>query len=479
MPKMDPIKGPVNLLVGAYQSRSIIAEAQRCINLYPEKNPDDAEAPITCYVTPGLSPLATGQSPAPWRCLYQTSQNTLFGVLGSVLYSIDEGFGLTELVTLTSVTSPVSMVDNGVTLLVVDGTENGYFVNLSDNAVTPVASPAFYGSPRVDMVDGYFLLSKPGTNLWYCSENNATTFDALDFATKNGFPDPIVGVVAVHRNVWLIGEQTTEIWSNTGGAQFPFERVQGAFVEHGCSSVASIASLGQNLFWLSNDKAGDRLVAMGVDYQVTRVSTPAIEAEFSTYTRVDDAIGQCYQILGHNFYFLTFPSAGKTWVYDPRQDLWHQLAWLNADGAFERHRANQICFAYGIHVVGDRQNGSLYRLDPTAYTDDGSPIVRLRSLPHVSKSGNVIKHTRFKANMAVGQVEPDITNLITLRWSNTRGASWSNGVTQSLGKTGEYLTSIQWRRLGMARDRVYELSWSGAQFTALSGAYLEADVMDN
>jgi hypothetical protein len=31
----------------------------------------------------------------------------------------------------------------------------------------------------------------------------------------------------------------------------------------------------------------------------------------------------------------------------------------------------------------------------------------------------------------------------------------------------------------MARDRVYELSWSGAQFTALSGAYLEADVMDN
>lgn len=80
--------------------------------------------------------------------------------------------------------------------------------------------------------------------------------------------------------------------------------------------------------------------------------------------------------------------------------------------------------------------------------------------------------------MECGQVEPDITDLITLRWSNTRGRSWSNGVTQRFGKTGEYLTSVQWRRLGMARDRVFELSWSGAQITALSGIYLEAKVLD-
>lgn len=481
------IKGPINLLTGSYQSRSIIAEAQRCVNLYPEKNPQDAEAPVTCYLTPGLTRITNGPQVAPYRCLYQTSQNQLFGVIGSKLYFIDEGFDFDELATITTVVTPVSMTDNGVTLLVVDGSENGYFVDLVTHAVTVISQPAFYGSPRVDMVDGYFILSKPGTPIWYCSENNSTVFNSLDFASKSGFPDPIVGVVALHRNVWLIGTQTTEIWTDVGAPQFPFERVSGAYIEHGCISVASIATLGQNVFWLSNDKSGSRLVAMGADYQVTRVSTPAIEAEFAKYARVNDAIGQCYQILGHNFYFLTFPGPDKTWVYDPRQDLWHELAWLNSNGEMQRHRGSQICFAYGIHVVGDRANGIIYRLNPDAFTDNDDPIVRLRTFPHITKNGYRITYNALRANMECGQVSAsgegetfqEITDKITLRWSDTRGRSWGNGVRQNIGHTGEYLTSIQWRRLGMARDRVFELSWSGAQFTALNGVYLDAKVMNS
>ncbi len=50
---------------------------------------------------------------------------------------------------------------------------------------------------------------------------------------------------------------------------------------------------------------------------------------------------------------------------------------------------------------------------------------------------------------------------ITLRWSDTDGNAWSNGVRRTLGLEGEYLTSVQWRRLGMSRrGRVFELSWS-------------------
>jgi hypothetical protein len=66
-------------------------------------------------------------------------------------------------------------------------------------------------------------------------------------------------------------------------------------------------------------------------------------------------------------------------------------------------------------------------------------------------------------------------NLASLRWSDTRGRSWQDALTQSLGNNGQFLTSVQWRRLGLARDRVFELSWTLDALTALNGAFVDVD----
>lgn len=68
--------------------------------------------------------------------------------------------------------------------------------------------------------------------------------------------------------------------------------------------------------------------------------------------------------------------------------------------------------------------------------------------------------------------------LVSLLWSDDRGHSWGNPVTQSLGATGQYLTSLQWRRLGLARDRVFEISWSSPTRTILQGAWVTTAVAD-
>jgi hypothetical protein len=62
---------------------------------------------------------------------------------------------------------------------------------------------------------------------------------------------------------------------------------------------------------------------------------------------------------------------------------------------------------------------------------------------------------------------------ISLRWSDTKGQDWGNPVLQSVGKQGAFLTNVQWRRLGMARDRVYEVTWSLNGEVALNGAFVE------
>lgn len=49
----------VPLKLGAYEAKSIIANAQRCVNLYVENNPEDSPFPTTHYLMPGTQVVAT------------------------------------------------------------------------------------------------------------------------------------------------------------------------------------------------------------------------------------------------------------------------------------------------------------------------------------------------------------------------------------------------------------------------------------
>jgi len=76
--------------------------------------------------------------------------------------------------------------------------------------------------------------------------------------------------------------------------------------------------------------------------------------------------------------------------------------------------------------------------------------------------------------MVIQDQSIDEDTMLTLRWSDTEGQSWNMPVDRQMGKTGEYLTNIQWQRLGMSRrGRVFELSWSTPNPTCLIGASLK------
>lgn len=64
------------LVGGAYQAKSIIANAQRCVNLYPEANLPSSQAPVpvTHYPTPGLKKIAQ-IAPLQPNLLWVTSQS--------------------------------------------------------------------------------------------------------------------------------------------------------------------------------------------------------------------------------------------------------------------------------------------------------------------------------------------------------------------------------------------------------------------
>ena len=468
----------VQLLSGAYSARSIIANAQRCLNLYPEAAPQETSppVPVTHYPTPGTRGLSQCPVPAAGRALYAASNGTLYATVGSNFYQIKPDWSWTLLGTITAGSTPVSMADNGLTLIAVDGTPNGYSVDLTTQAYDHIVADGFYGGDRVAFIDTFLLLNRPGTTQFYSSDSEAITFDTTYIAGKTGAPDLLASLIVADGHIWLLGTKTSEIWFTSGDANFPFARQQGVFIEHGIVAKHSVAKLGAIIFWLSQDAQGQGVVLIGQNYASDRVSTHAIETEFATYARLDDAIGYAYQQGGHVFYVLTFPGANKTWVYDAAIKEWHERGWTDPNGVIRRHRGMAHAFAYGENVVMDWETGALLALDTDVFDDVGNPIVRLRSFPHLGGGGARVSYSTFIADMEVGTT-PNIPlsnpPLANLRWSDSRGASWGNYIQKPMGASGEHKTVVQFTRLGEGRDRVFELSWSAPIRTALNGALIQ------
>jgi hypothetical protein len=412
---------------GAYTAHSVIAAAQRCVNLFPEPMPSGNQYTGTTgqgepsthahYPTPGLRLLGTIGT-GPIRGGFQCTTGGVYVVSGDTLYSVDvSNWTGTPLGTLTpGIKTPVSMRDNGLDLAVVDGTVNGWKVTLAGNTFAQIdgSDGVFVGADRVDYLDTFFIFNKPGTPQFYISGSLALTFDPLDFADKEAYPDLLVTAVVAHRLIYLFGERTSEIWYDAGlsgfsttdptvATSFQFAPMQSqVFIDHGCAAKYSPAVYDNKAFWLTKDRQGQGIIMMVEGEAVKRVSTYAIEAEIAGYERISDAIGFCYQMAGHTFYVLTFPQADKTWSYDIATSLWHQWVWIDSNGDEHRHRANCFWAVNDLGVVGDWQNGNLYALDQKVFTDNGQPIKRARAFPHILNDGKRVFYRQFLADMETG-----------------------------------------------------------------------------
>ena len=244
-------------------------------------------------------------------------------------------------------------------------------------------------------------------------EANIGGFDATDFAGMTAQANKLVAAVSMHRNLWLIGTTSYEVWINSGGdgttaGSFPFSIYPEAFGNWGCVAKYSIVTIFNQIFWLSQDKFGIGMVMRAEGLQATRVSTHAIEYLISQYPTMTDCQAMAYQQQGHQFVLFTFPSAnnyrGATWVYDITTGEWHERVWIDSNGLEYRHPANAIACAYDQVWVGEWRNSNLYTFDLNNYTDVGNPVVRKRSFPHQIdlEASRRISYQQLIAQMQVG-----------------------------------------------------------------------------
>lgn len=503
------------LIGGSYTTRSIIASAQRCINYYSEVNPKSALVPTTHYQRPGLNSLSQ-IGPGPIRGLYRASSTTNgYCVSGNGLYFVNGDFTGTLLGNIGTSSGPVSMSDNGATLVLGDGSGTGYQVTLSNNAFAAISDSTgtFLGTQHWAYIDGYLIWNRPNTVFFGSTTSQAVEFDATFLGGKIIYPDLLKSLYVNRREIFLFGDVKSEIWYDAGGtteSPFPFQPLPGTYIENGIAAPYSVANHDITVFWLSRNLQGEGVVLSFRGYFASRVSNHALEDAIRKMQRtvgITDAIGMTYQLDGHLFYMLTFPAGNETWVYDASQPdptaAWHQECWTNpSDGSLNRSRINCTAFINGVNLVGDWENNTIYFMDMDKYTDrvipaagqpfTECPLVCIRAFPHIGAArmmggqglqevdGRRLQFSAFRADMECGMSPVNVDGnpaQVSLRWSDDRGRTFGNALLQSGGAIGEYLTQPQWLGMGIARDRIFELSHNIAGPAALNGAWVDAEVM--
>lgn len=467
-------------------------------------------------LTGGLNLVST---PAVARALYQASNGDGYAVLGANLYYISPTYVMIFVGTIGSSTGICSMIDNGTTLLLVDGVAasalgvgGGWQVNLATRAFVVMNDVAWTGANRIDYIDTFVLWNQLSTatgantrNFGSTLSDQITALDATYVAGKVGYPDPLQTLIVCKRQILLLGSLKSEVWYDAGNPLFPFAELQGANIEHGIAAKYSVASSDDNVFWLSKDLQGLGYVLKHVGTQTTRVSNFAIEYAirlmYQNGGTISDAVGYTFQVDGHSFYALNFPTGNQTWVYDDSvgdpQLAWSQRVWVDGNGGLNRDRGLVGANLYGRNTVLDWENGILYNQSMTSYVDTVAgqdyPILYLRTFPHLMTgtdpatgqatlgNGKVIQHDRFQidATVGTGPAAPSgQVPVFMLRWSDDRGQTWGNPVQLAAGDQGKFGTRPDARGLGQAMDRVYELSWSFPGEVALNGAWVEGRVLN-
>ena len=456
-----------SFLGGTYRSRIHSLKRSRTVNLIPsldESRVNDGIKAVGGFIrTPGLTSFVTGLDGSV-RGLHAVG-GRLFAVAGTKFYEISKSGVATSRGTVMSDTRRAFMADNSNGELFIQNGSHGYVFSLSSNTLTVVTHATFkdvYGG--CIFRDGYIVRVIQGKNEWQFSAlNDASTWQGLNGRSRT--TDPLIGISITGTNLWLFGTEHTEARYNSGSSSV-WDAVSHGLMGVGLEAPESLASLGQVPYWLGRSAGGLMACRAGSDAGFERISTNALENEWSSYgANAKTAWAYAYGDRGGGFYVLSFPDAEATFVYDSRTGFWHEegQSYTEADG-YEHVEGRCHAFFDGKHLVGARSGGAIYQIDPDSDTLTGTDPVRwMRLVPSF-----MAEHRRVFHHKVTLELDDPANHPVSLRYSNDNADSFSSA---RAGVLDEYRV---WNRLGQSRvGRIYE--FAGSTDVGLTQAYIKVN----
>ena len=264
---------------------------------------------------------------------------------------------------------PATFASNGLggeQLMITSG-GLGYIFSTETNLLTQIVDASFPTYVRrCEFLASKFIVQNPSRNeFFYSQEYDGLDWNALDFIEPSLTADIKVSMFADHGNLWLHGQQRTEIWQPQDNLNTPFAPIPSAIIEQGTTAGFSVTRLDNTIFWCQGDERGNRMIVRADAYSPKRVSTNALEFYLNQQSQhaIENSIGYAFQKEGHAFYALYIPGAPFTPVYDASTDMWFDWAhWDSVNLVWRQFRARNHIFFSGRNLLGSPTDGVIYEL---------------------------------------------------------------------------------------------------------------------
>lgn len=377
-------------------------------------------------------------------------------LIGATIYNVTDG-------------SKGVITDNDETTVTVGalegGTDNDW--DTSDSyrisSFAEITDPDFTsrGAGNVEFLENFLLFREPNSNRIFGAElGSATDFDSLDFVNADSHPDSLMGIFADQRNLIAFGKKTTEMYTNTGAAGFPFERIINATIQVGLAGENLYERCFDVVYFVADDLTVRRLDGN----QPVRVSTHYIEQLLQNSFTLSSGRTFSYWYEGH--FFVGFTFAEGTIVYDAVTQEWHER---------ESYDLPNWRFGYSQRfadkwLFGDHDSNEVVELDISTFNEavtDSNMAANVHRMEWtyqpIFASGIRAFHDRLEVRFESGvgiTTGQGSDPQIMMEYSDDGGRTWRALPARTLGKKGEYRDRAVWHNLGSSRQRVYRGSVS-------------------
>lgn len=448
---------PLPLPLGSYETTSPTQSIRRVINWIPVTAQSDALNARNLLQPSGISQFAnTGLGPC--RGAHVMAEVKYF-VQGTSLISFNSTNTLINHGTIPG-SSKVQMADNGSKLVIVVPGAEGYSFNAENSTLTQITDTDYQLSDSVQFFRGFFVFTATdGKQLFVSNLNQPLVFDALDFGSAEGDPDRIVTQIVDHDELSIIGSQTTEVFRNIGGADFPLQIIQGAYTEKGAHSKYGVIKFDNTyLFIGGGENELTSIWRQTSSSQAVKISDDAIDSQIQKYTK--DEIAQAFTMSfskkGQLFAIFTFNSTripSKTLVYNGTasalsgSSVWSEFQTGLNDASW---RVNSVIKADGKLYVGDAIDGRIGIIDDSVFTEYGDTVMRQAAFQPFSQNGTTLFAGELEATFqsGVGLNNGQGSNPQVIYDFTDDGHTWSNEFRRSIGAIGEYGHETVWNRQG-------------------------------
>ena len=473
---------PISLSKGTGRGRYAYEASARLINCYAESLGTGGKTQYALYAVNGWEEWSTLPGASGGVRAVMSLDNQLLVVAGRQLYSVSTT-GVVTLVDGIQSDGLVTMDRNRrapdvQAVIVCDGSWYIY----QDGERTLGNDPDLQSPIYVTAKDGYFIfLSANGTIT--ISAIDDTTIDGLDFANAQSNADGGVALATRGTDLIIFGQKSTEFWTNTGNADFPFARqVYRGFGCYAAGSVSEITALIQSTMvdsvcWAATDeKGGYTGVFMLAGYEAQKISTYDIDRDIESDPNKSGIRSFAWSENGHVFYTITGSTYSHT--FDTVEGVWHERK--SASQSYWRAVSHET-FA-GQTIFGDSEDGTLYRSSRDLFDAAGETLEMEIWLPltHAWPYKLILNRLVVDAVTGVGQnsIDQHIADpQIMFDFSRDGGQNFGTVSSRSLGRMGQGNRVMEWRGLGMIppHGTVFRFRISAGVRRCVMGAALDAD----